>query len=233
METVYYSICYYYERMQFNNIKTHLEAFHSIANFEKEFILTVMTDKIEDYSNIEREMNLYLKVNTSCKYKVILSYNWGGTILGLWLSYNYIKSTNTSNPYLAFFEEDFKPTNENWLIDSVQLFSSDDFIYVGESNIGRVKYGDDDGRLNSEMHKHLPKLAEFETWTDGGYYFSSIYKLNMAEEHIGIFHKGSPESKYNRLIDGISYGEVGFPSLLHKSGFKFTALNRHDYFIHG
>ena len=60
---------------------------------------------------------------------------------------------------------------------------------------------------------------------------SSICNLKTIEEKIGIFHKGQQKSKFNRILDGISIGEVGFPTLLYHAGFKFDILNRTDYFI--
>jgi hypothetical protein len=65
------------------------------------------------------------------------------------------------------------------------------------------------------------------------YYISTIDKLKLIEEKIGIFHKGDPTCKYIRILDGIDYGEVGFPTLLYKNNFEFEVLNRSDYFVHG
>ena len=37
--------------------------------------------------------------------------------------------------------------------------------------------------------------------------------------------------KYDHILDGISLGEVGFPTLLHHARFNFGVVNRQDYFI--
>ena len=55
--------------------------------------------------------------------------------------------------------------------------------------------------------------------------------MKKIENKIGVFHKGDQTSKYNRYEDGISIGEVGFPTLLHHADFKFTCMYRNDYFV--
>lgn len=52
------------------------------------------------------------------------------------------------------------------------------------------------------------------------------------EKKIGVFHKGNQNTKYDHAKDGIDRGEVGFPTLLHHAGFKFTPLLRKTYFSH-
>ena len=54
----------------------------------------------------------------------------------------------------------------------------------------------------------------------------------LVEEKVGIFHKGDQNTKYDRMIDGISLGEVGFPTLLHHANFTFSFLPRAKYFRH-
>lgn len=232
MEYVYYGICFYYEKMKINNIIKHLDIFNNIDNnnFNKEFIITVMTNNTTNYEIIENEISCIIQKHTNSKFKVIVSYNWGGTILGLWLSYNYVK--NFKNAFFVFFEEDFIPFNNNWLIDSMNKLDNI-LIYIGESTIGKLKLKNDDRRITNPVYKDSVRLADIEVWTDGGYYFTTIKKLQLIEAKIGIFHKGNPFTQYNRLLDGIDYGEVGFPSLLNQNGFKFDCLNRDDYFIHG
>ena len=142
---------------------------------------------------------------------------------------------NNLEGYIAHFEEDFGPIlgHDNWYNDSKKLLT-DDIQYVGESTIGRIKIADpntgqnDDGRLISQPGG--TRLALPEVWTDGGYYFTTISKLKVVETSIGIFHKGNQNTKYTNFEDGISLGEVGFPTLLHHAGFKFACLIRHTYF---
>jgi hypothetical protein len=191
-----------------------------------------MTNNTKNYDIIENEISNIIKSYTDYKFKVIVSFNSGGTILGLWLSYNYVKDINIKNAFFVFFEEDFLPINNNWLIDSIMKLNNI-LIYIGESNIGRLKFKNDDGRITSPIFENSTRLTDFEIWTDGGYYFTTIKKLLLMEDKIGIFHKGNPFTQYDRLLDGIDYGEVGFPSLLNKNGFQFDCLNRDDYFIHG
>ena len=52
------------------------------------------------------------------------------------------------------------------------------------------------------------------------------------EDKIGIYHKGNQKTKWNHILDGIDYGEVGFPTLLYHAGFRFTCLYRKKYFKH-
>ena len=99
------------------------------------------------------------------------------------------------------------------------------------TNIGRIKSRNDDGRKTSPMHINQPHLKTPEVWTDGGFYFSTVERLKIIENKIGIFHKGNINTKYSNLLDGISLGEVGFPTLLFHAGLKFDILNRSNYFI--
>jgi hypothetical protein len=231
-ENIVYSICYYYERNKKGNIIEHMSRFDNIKNFNKQFILVVMTDNVDFASDIKNELNDFLHTLTNNKFKIIVNYNWGGTILGLWLAYKYITTLNIKS-YIAFFEEDFLATDDRWLYDSIDLLLEKKYIYIGESNTGCVKSGNDDSRITNKKFANSIRLCKNEVWTDGGYYFSTVDKLRLVEETIGIFHKGDPTQKYDRLMDGIDYGEVGFPSLLNKSGFIFDALNRNEYFVHG
>ena len=233
MKTIYYGICFYYEKMEKGNIIKHLKCFKRIDNFNKQFIITVMTNDIDNKEIIEKEIsdiiNHYIIGKT---FKIIVSFNWGGTIVGLWLSYNYIK--NFDDAFFAFFEEDFRPINNNWLEASVKKIKKyKHFVYVGESTTGLVKSGNEDQRKTNRKYKDSIRLHKVEKWTDGGCYFTTIINLKLIEQHLGVFHKGDPTTLYSRIRDGIDYGEVGFPTLLNKHGFAFGCLKRDDYFKHG
>ncbi len=245
---LYYSIAHYYDvndrrkNAKYEHIKNHIKTFLDIDEEQKEFILVSFIDTPRGdvrYENIKKHLQEFCKMHLSNNnVHVIIEYNWGGTIAALWLAYLYIKSINCDDTvYVSHFEEDFGPHlgNNNWYIDSQKLLN-DDMIYIGESSIGRIKHANretgqnDDGRIF-----HIKRggicLALPEIWTDGGYYFSTINKLKMIEKKIGIFHKGDQNKKYDNLIDGISIGEVGFPTLLHHANFKFTCLDRRTYFL--
>jgi hypothetical protein len=140
-----------------------------------------------------------------------------------------LKSINVEG-YVAHFEEDFGPQNTLWYNKSLELLTSDK-IYIGESSIGRIKTRNDDNRMGWNMYAGQPRLGNPEVWTDGGFYFTTIDNLKQIESKIGIFHKGNTNNKYNNILDGISLGEVGFPTLLFHAGFKFDVLNRTTYFI--
>lgn len=241
---LFYSIAHYFDvndqrsTEKFNHILNHIVSFKSIDGINNEFIITSFIDSPRGdkrYIEIKRKLEEFCKIHIpNHKFHVIIEYNWGGTIAALWLSYKYVKTLNKMETvYIAHFEEDFGPKSSNWYEDSLKLLTPD-IYYVGESNIGRLKKAckvtgqNDDGRLISQ--RGCTRLAMPEIWTDGGFYFSTMNKLNIMEIKIGIFHKGNQHTKYDNSEDGISLGEVGFPTLLHHAGLNFTCLHRNTYF---
>jgi hypothetical protein len=227
-----YSICYYYSTNKYSNIDNHLKEFNKI-NDEKIFILNVMIDShdLTYHNKVQIELSNYIDLSNSY---VLPNYNWGGTILGLWMAYKYCYDKYDNSLYLVHFEEDFGPYNDQWYEHAKNLLLSDDYIYIGESNLGRVKTKNDDKRLTYYKYKNSTRLGDPEVWTSGGFYFTTLENLKKMEDKIGIFHKGNQKTnrKDNYRLDGIDLGEVGFPTLLYHSGFKFNALLRKTYFIH-
>lgn len=229
-----YGICYYYGKNNKSNLQKHLDVFKKISIEDKEFFIVVMTDNMDKKSlgNIKNDLPKLLK---DFRGRLIPCFNWGGTIAALWtlyqtLSKNYKKSMNDST-LVSMFEEDFIPINDNWLEDSVRLLIQNN-IYVGESMTGKIKSGNDDGRITGKRWRNAVRLGNPEVWTDGGYYFTSASKLMQIDKKIGVFHKGNQKTLYNHDRDGIDYGEVGFPTLLYNAGFRFAVLPRNNYFIH-
>lgn len=226
-----YSICYYYDAGKTINILNHQKCFESIKSSEDDiFVITCMTDDMSKRDKISRRLKQILKV----KHEIIIEYNWGGTIVGLWLVYKHFKKFPL-NIYVSHYEEDFLPIDVKTIEESKKLLEyNPDFIYIGECQYNKINIGNDQGRLTKKRFKNATRLGDPEVWTDGGFYFTTIGRLIKMYEAIGIFHKGNPNNKYNHDLDGIDIGEVGFPTLLHHAGFKFGFLNRKDYFInHG
>lgn len=236
---LYYSIAHYYNRkgarssIKYDNIKKHIGAFLNIEEANKEFILVSFVDAPRGNEHYEKEKKnleeFCLEYLPNKNYHVIIEYNWGGTIAALWYTYIFLSSHNKEG-YVAHFEEDFGPKNNDWYsIAKKKLLNN--IIYVGESNIGRIKSNNDDNRITNTSYSNTKRLGNPEVWADGGFYFSTCEKLKIIEEKIGIFHKGNVNTKYNRILDGISIGEVGFPTLIYHAGLKFDILNRNDYFL--
>ena len=228
-----YSICYYYGKNKKENINTHIDCFLQINKENDLFLVCIMIDShdIEVHNKIRYEILEYVKSNYNINFDIITNFNWGGTIVALYDTYQYSKKIyNNLNPYIALFEEDFYSINKLFLNDSINLLNNNNNIYIGESNIGRIKKNNDDNRQTG--YKTNTHLTNEEVWTDGGYYFSNLINLIKIEDKIGIFHKGNKNTKYDRSEDGISIGEVGFPTLLYNHNFNFDILNRSDYFVH-
>ena len=61
---------------------------------------------------------LLSKLLPNNKFHIIVPFNWGGTIAALWNVYNFLKD---KEGYVAHFEEDFGPSNNKLLIDSIKL----------------------------------------------------------------------------------------------------------------
>jgi hypothetical protein len=233
-----YSVCYYYGKNKFSNIINHVNTFLNI-NDKKIFIVQIMVDSHDQENNYNINIDISNKIKNlinNNKYKVLVNYNWGGTILGLWLAFNIFYNILDDNTYLAHFEEDFHAINNNvkWYKDCQDLFRLNNYIYIGETTTGKIKTKNDDERLRARCFKHSIRLKDPEVWTDGGFYFSTLKKWKIIEDKIGIFHKGDKNTlrKNNYILDGIDIGEVGFPTLVYHAGFKFYPLHREKYFIH-
>jgi hypothetical protein len=236
-----YSVCYYYGKNNLSNLINHLNCFLKVDIKDKQFIIVCMIDShdINYFKEIEQTLSDYINnYKNNIKFKILTSFNWGGTILGLWLTYNYGKIYN-DHCYIAHFEEDFYPFNDKWVNCSIDLLNSDkNYIYIGEV----TRLTEDVKMIDTNCDKKctfLNVINEYNNstfkglacWTDGGFYLSSIKKLRVVEENIGIFHKGN-NNKYDHFLDGIILGEVGFPTLLHHNGFSFIGIPRCKYFIH-
>ena len=239
-----YSICYYYGNNKISNILNHLDAFNRIK-INKQFILVNMVDSddINYINNVENNLSDIIKnYNNDINFKILSSFNSGGTILALWITYNYNKFID-DNLYVAHFEEDFHPNNNDWLEQSILLLNNNNkkYIYIGEhipsatisTNVKNTKL--EAKYSKPEWDYIINKYYKIELthfcWTDGGFYFSTIQNLKIIENKIGIFHKGT-NKKYNHYIDGIVLGEVGFPTILHNNNFNFYGLERVKYFTH-
>ena len=242
-----YGICYYYGVNKIQNILNHIKCFNNIKKDDDIFCLNIMVDSFDKdvWIKIGNKFHDLLKSYEVKNFKILIDYNSGGTVLGLYNTFNcYKHNDNDKNVYIAFFEEDFYPINNDWLNDSINLLNNNGYIYIGSTNGSTPIKIDKLDKIQRETI-HSNKLLNFKTvllnhdaklcdklyWTDGGYYFSSISKFNRIYEKIGIFHKGDKNVKYNHGIDGVILGEVGFPSQI-KKYFEFTALKQSNYFIH-
>ena len=62
-------------------------------------------------------------------------------------------------------EEDFGPKNNDWYNVAKKKLSN--VVYVGESNIGRIKKGNDDNRLTNPIYRntwHAAKQEVMDGW---------------------------------------------------------------------
>tara|TARA_B100000902_G_scaffold15849_1_gene19025 strand:+ start:1037 stop:1774 length:738 start_codon:yes stop_codon:yes gene_type:complete len=237
---LYYSVAHYYDvdidthykygtargKNKYKNIESHINVLKKLDIKDKAFVITstINAEKGDKrYEEVKNELyNFCKKLLPNNEIYVIVTYNWGGTIAALWNAYKLLKG---KEGYLAHFEEDFGPLNTKWYKESIKLLDNNT-IYIGESNIGRIKK--ETNRGNKPPNQLIGLIPE--VWTDGGYYFSTLDRLEKIEEKIGIFHKGDQNKKYTNLIDGIDLGEVGFPTLLYHADLKFNCLLRSKYF---
>ena len=231
-----YGICYYIKNNKIN-IFRHLDCFNKIGHSDKEFYIILMDDDKSQQSQeshkktLLTDLNLVNQSNICC----LTSFNWGGTIAGLYILFQHLKSTQTANCYVCYFEEDFRPINTNWLNDSI-LYLKDNY-YLGEGTRQNSQTPDlcELKKMNRVMagYKCIKVNGyEIECWTDGGYYFSTLEKLAKIYIKIGIFHKGDQTTSYSHVHDGVDFGEVGFPTLLYHNNLKFNGLYRNKYFKH-
>ena len=128
-----YGICYYYKNNKVQNIINHIKCFNNIKKDNDIFCLNIMIDSFDKklYIEIENKFGELLQLNGILNYKILVDFNSGGTVLGLYNTFNYFKNNN-ENDYIAFFEEDFYSINDNWLNHSLNILNSNDYIYIGE-----------------------------------------------------------------------------------------------------
>lgn len=232
-----YGTCVYYGYYKKENILKHISVYNKLKETYPEhtfqMILNIM---IDDKDEINRQHIIDLishEINASTNnIKLTHNYNYGGTIAGLYDTYVYMKQYNLTDYYVMYFEEDFTATNMGFITISLELLNTHNYDYIGETTKLTQSIKIEGSRGNSKIKVSRNYNSETEYWTDGGYYFSSYEKLNKIYNKIGRFHKGNIDIKYDHAIDGIDYGEVGFPTLLKYNGFNFIGLPRKQYFIH-
>lgn len=217
---IIYAICVYFGYYRQSNIINHLEKYRRLIeeynSYNFEFVINLMIDS----DNIDERYLIAKSVKESFQYPVTVlhNYNSGGTILGLYDTYEYLKGKKLHNNYIIYFEEDFYYTNLLFLNKSLQLIKEYDYVGEVTMNTPGIKI-----RIHNDIN---------QVWTDGGYYMSNYTKLDAIFKKVGCFHKGDTKTKYDHQIDGIDLGEVGFPTLIYNAGFKFIGIPRIDYFIH-
>ena len=95
---LYYSIAHYYDisktndkrkKETYNHIIKHIEAFIDIKDDKKEFILVSFVDAPREQDHYYSYVKIHLeefcnKYLPNYKFHVIIEFNWGGTIAGLW-----------------------------------------------------------------------------------------------------------------------------------------------------
>ena len=249
MEKLIYSICYYHTRRREKNLSRHLGSFLSL-DCKKELVICAMVDSYDPvvHNKAKKNIKAYIKrlikthspQDIDTEITVLTSYNWGGTILGLWMVYRYAYEKYIdfycdlpSDFYISHFEEDFNFVEADRVVEIKEILDSNsEYIYVGETNRshpslkGRGEIKKENNR--KPMSTRCPD-REYEEWTDGGFYFSNIERLLTAEKAIGIFHKGDPNTQWDHFYDGVDMGEVGFPTSLVEKNLSFGAIFRGEY----
>ena len=124
-----YGICYYFNNQKIKNIQNHITCFKRISNANDTFSVCVMIDShdLTEHDTVKNYIEKIIKENNMLNFKVFTCFNYGGTVLGLWKTFEYYKTYTNHN--IAFFEEDFHPINTNWLNDSNELLKTNKYIY--------------------------------------------------------------------------------------------------------
>ena len=217
---VVYGICVYYGYYRPNNIKQHLHKYNSLVSYYPHITFSFFVNlMIDSKDSIERDsIATNVKASFQQPMTVLHNYNWGGTIVGLCDTYEYMQRNHLHDHHIIYFEEDFYYMNIRFLEKSIELLPSYD--YIGEVT------------RDTPQVKTRTRNGEDQVWTDGGYYMSSYTKFDTMYRAVGCFHKGNKDTKYEHQLDGIELGEVGFPTLIYTAGFRFIGLPRAEYFIH-
>lgn len=229
-----YSVCYYLDRNHVFNIKRHLD---QIELLRKEG-LNVLPIFVCCTNNLEEEhvepglIKLLCAFDKYINVTVQLSFlfNWGGTIAALWHTWKeFVEKLGQSEVVTVHFEEDFHAKNLSWVYAADRKLIHN-ISYVGDFVQSQQTTSVAEYKKTTARKRSRIKVHEEEVWTDGGYYYSTKSRLAEMERVVGIFHKGDTSTRYNHQVDGIDYGEVGFPTSLWHAGLRFTSLLRDDYF---
>lgn len=86
-----YSICYYYGKNKKSNITNHINAFNDLQAKNKIFFLCVMSDDVSEIkcNKIRKDLEPLLE---NVNHNILISYNWGGTVVALWETYLFLKN---------------------------------------------------------------------------------------------------------------------------------------------
>jgi hypothetical protein len=226
-----YSVCYYLSRNKTKNIVGHLK---QISKLRKQGlkVLPVIVCSVDNLDDYEQDLTkLFRDCHIPNDLQMLFMYNWGGTIAALWTLWKEFVGNFSNDVHVAHFEEDFYSNEIDWF-DAAKVKLTPDIIYVGEFTLTGSTSVIAEYKTTASRGNARKKMRECEYWTDGGFYFTTKMRLCRIEEAIGVFHKGNQTVKYEHQIDGIDYGEVGFPTELWHAGFRFTSLYRNDFFIH-
>ena len=234
---IIYGVCFYFGSYRKQNIIDHIQIFKDLCSTFSEhtfdFCITCMIDESDPNKRQIETLRLYEDFNElkNIKCTLLHNFNSSGTLQGLDDLFTHFNTDEYKNSYVFFFEEDFLPINLLFLNDSIDLLKSDEYIYIGESTTGKIKSVDSRPTHSKDRLCRLYN-SNTEVWTDGGYYATTIKRLQKVKEKLGDFHIGNKTTKYEKVLDGVDYGEVGFPTRLHHEGFVFKPLFRRNYFVH-
>ena len=231
-----YGFCFYYGYFKNKNLIRHIDIFNTLKNniFRDSNWICIINVMIDEHHEIKRgELINKMRVDYNISNEIIITHNFNssGTIGGLDDTFSYLSNHNMNNFYILYFEEDFYAINMEFLKESI-IQLQDDITYVGEITYDKLSIKQTTNRGNALLKTSHSYNSDLEVWTDGGYYFTTFERLNVVKNTIGNFHCGDKSTKYNHQIDGIDYGEVGFPTRLFHNNFKFIALPRQLYFRH-
>ncbi len=258
VEHLVYGIQYYHTRGREGNIGRHVEAFCKCDAPRKTFAIVAAMDDTDCTTRkaaagaLRRRTEEAVRLRTGSDADVVVlhDFNWGGTVAGLELLWRHCQSECPA-AHLAFYEEDFHPLSRDWLPASLDLLEQG-CIYVGEHAYNPKHHSESFDGQRPRFVKHLPvdrrrrgSTGAFKdihasyglvtggasTYTDGGFYFSTVVGFARVYDAIGSFHKGDRTTKWDHLIDGVVLGEVGFPSEVARC-FQFRGLPRSDFFVH-
>ena len=206
-----YSITFYGNKNKIENIQKHINEFNKIK-ISKKFILCVMINDINNKQIYYDKYHDYLKnILNLNNFDIIINFNWGGTIAGLWYIYLYCSKLNDlNNIYIAHFEEDFTPINDEWHEFSKELLDKNDiYSFIGETNT--------ENPYNNKLG-----VIKYATNTKGQTYWNNIFSTLKPNNDYICGCKGMYDIKCRGKCKGI----INHLKVWSDGGFYFTTYNK-------
>ena len=244
MSTEYYyihNVCYWSGNDRPENLWKHAEKVKSIKESNKNlFVISLMCDEEEQANMVDDIMEVQ---DDTLDVIVFPQYNSGGTVKAMWNVYKHLlQKKSIISEYFGTWEDDFVFAKSTHIDDIKHHFDNgclfvgsmwedewfladpDEFTRKGKKNFTKARGGSSSvfhGCCPTNEHHH--EQLENYWWCEDPYVMK-YENLEKIESLIGKFTLAPDTERYRHGRHGIYFGEVGFPTRLHKAGGNFFGV---------